>query len=91
MPPPRSATPAASWTTLQDQQGGHYPGNATHWGPEINFARTYYRAGIRNFGIIKASRGGGGNTNWSKANGGHMYTHVVNTVNAATTAPDQRR
>lgn len=76
------------WTTLQDQQGGKYPGSATHWGPEINLARTLYRAGVRDFGIIKASRGGGGNTNWSKANGngGHMYTHVVSTVNAATSA-----
>jgi hypothetical protein len=74
------------WTSLQDQQGGFYPNNATHWGPEVNFARTLYRAGVRDFGVIKASRGGGGNTNWSKANGGHMYTHVLSTVNAATSA-----
>lgn len=75
-----------TWVDLQDQQGGFYPGSATHWGPEIEFARTLYRAGLRDFGIIKASRGGGGNTNWSKAAGGHMYGHVVSTVNAATAA-----
>jgi len=71
--------------TLRDQQGGYYTGSATHWGPEINFGRTLYRAGVRNFGIIKASRGGGGNSFWSKtATDHHMYTQVVNTVNAAT-------
>jgi len=74
------------WTSLQDQQGGFYPGSATHWGPEINFARTLYRAGVRDFGVIKASRGGGGNTNWSKSNSGHMYDHVKDTVIAATDA-----
>jgi hypothetical protein len=72
------------WTTLQDQQGGYYPGSTTHWGPEIKFARTIYRAGIRDFGVIKASRGGGGNTHWSESRGGHMYRHVRNTVEAAT-------
>lgn len=77
-------TSGGVFTTLQSQQGGAYVGSATHWGPEMNFGRTLYRAGVRNFGIIKASRGGGGNTNWSKADGGHMYSHVVNTVNAAT-------
>ncbi len=24
------------WTSLQDQQGGFYPGSATHWGPELS-------------------------------------------------------
>ncbi len=73
------------FTSLQDQQGGVYAGSATHWGPEISFGRTLYRAGVRNFGIIKASRGGGGNSFWSKtADDHHMYTHVVTTVNAAT-------
>jgi len=72
-------------TTLQEQQGGYYPGSATHWGPEIACARTLYRAGVRDFGFIKASRGGGGNTYWSKAHGGHMYAHVTSTVHQATT------
>lgn len=85
------STPPATWdsdgvfSTLQDQAGGVYAGSATHWGPEIHFGRTLYRAGVRNFGIIKASRGGGGNSFWLKtATDHHMYTHVVNTVTAAT-------
>ncbi|MFT5131430.1 MAG: hypothetical protein ACI8W8_005066, partial [Rhodothermales bacterium] len=72
------------FTDLRSQQGGHYPGSATHWGPEFGFARAAYRSGFRDFGIIKASRGGGGNSHWSKAKGGHMYAHVVDTVKAAT-------
>jgi len=75
-----------AFTTLQSQQGGYYPGSATHWGPEIDFARTLDRAGVENVAIIKASRGGGGNTNWSKTASGHMYDHVVNTVATATSA-----
>lgn len=71
--------------SLQDQQGAYYNGSATHWGPEIHFGRTLFRAGLRNFGIIKASRGGGGNSFWLKtAADHHMYSHVMNTVNAAT-------
>ncbi len=73
-----------AFVSLQEQQGGYYAGSATHWGPEIEFARSLYRAGVRDFGVIKASRGGGGNTFWHKASGGHMYQHVVDTVNAAT-------
>ena len=76
-------TSGGVFTTLQDQQGGVYAGSATHWGPEMEFARTLYRAGVRNFGVIKASRGGGGNSLWVKPTG-HMYDHVVATVNAAT-------
>ncbi|MDB4466363.1 sialate O-acetylesterase [Akkermansiaceae bacterium] len=74
------------WTGLQAYQGRCYPGNATHWGPEIDFFRSLYRAGVRDFGIIKVSRGGGGNTNWSKSSGGHMYEHVKQTVDVATEA-----
>lgn len=74
------------FTTLQSQQGGYYADSSTHWGPEINFARTLYRAGVSDFAVIKASRGGGGNTHWSKANAGHMYDHVVDTVTDATNA-----
>jgi lysophospholipase L1-like esterase len=69
---------------LQEQQGGHYPGNRTHWGPEFGFARTAYRAGIRNLGIIKVARGGGGNTNWSKDRHGHMYQAILTSVQQAT-------
>ncbi len=74
------------FTSLQAQQGGYYPGSNTHWGPEIEFGRTLYRAGVRDFAIVKASRGGGGNTNWSKSASGHMYQHIIDTVSAATTA-----
>ena len=75
------------FTALQSQQGGYYSGSATHWGPEIAFGRTLYRAGVRNFGIIKASRGGGGNTFWLKNSADdHMYGHITATVNAATSA-----
>lgn len=73
------------FTTLQSQQGGYYAGSATHWGPEMDCGRMLYRAGVRNFGIIKCSRGGGGNSLWSKtASDHHMYTHVVDAVNTAT-------
>lgn len=78
-------TSGGVFTSLQDQQGGVYAGSATHWGPEMEFGRTLYRAGVRNFGIIKASRGGGGNTFWLKnSSDDHMYDHAVATVNAAT-------
>ena len=72
------------FTSLQAQQGGYYAGSATHWGPEINFGRTLYRAGVRNFGIIKCSRGGGGNTYWLKGSADdHMYGKVVAAVTEA--------
>ncbi len=78
-------TSGGVFTTLQDQQGGVYAGSATHWGGEMEFARTLYRAGVRDFGVIKASRGGGGNTYWLKGSADdHMYVHVTNTVAAAT-------
>lgn len=65
------------------QQGGYYTNCNLHWGPEIGFGRTLYRAGIRNIGIVKASRGGGGNTLWSKEQGGHMYSELVATARQA--------
>ncbi len=78
-------TSGGVFTTIQDQQGGVYEGSLTHWGPEMEFARTLYRAGVRDFGVIKASRGGGGNTFWLKnSTDDHMYDHIVATVNTAT-------
>ena len=75
-----------AFTTLREQQGGFYKGSATHWGPEIGFGRRLHRAGVRDFGIIKASRGGGGNSFWSKtAADHHMYDPLLKTVTAATT------
>ena len=49
-----------AFLTLRDQQGGYYTGSATHWGPEINFGRTLYRAGVRDFAIIKATAAAAG-------------------------------
>lgn len=75
------------FTTLREQQGGFYKGSATHWGPEIGLGRRLHRAGVRDFGIIKASRGGGGNSLWAKtAPNHHMYDHVVKTVTTATSS-----
>jgi hypothetical protein len=77
-------------TTLQMQQGDS--NNATFWGPEFGLARTLAAAGQANVLIIKASRGGGGNTFWEKTafetnpNSGHMWGHVRDTVAAALTA-----
>lgn len=76
-----------AFTNLMQQQGGYYSGSATHWGPEINLGRTLYRAGVRNFGIIKCSRGGGGNTYWLKGSSDdHMYWHVIDAVTNACAA-----
>lgn len=75
------------FTALGPQQGGHYPGSATHWGPEIGFGRTLYRAGAGPVGIIKCSRGGGGNAFWLKGSADdHMYRHLLDTVRQATAA-----
>ncbi len=79
------------WTTLKVQQGGHYPNNANHWGPEFGFARQLVRAGAGPLGIIKVSRGGGGNTNWSKSENGHMYQQLLETVSQATSRLKQQR
>lgn len=71
------------FTDLQEQQGGTYAGDATHWGPEIGFGRTLIQNGVGSFAIVKSSRGGGGNGLWSKEGDGHMYQQVVATVCAA--------
>ena len=52
-------------TTLQMQQGEG--ANPAFWGPEFGFARGLYDGGHRDFMVIKARRGGGGNTFWDKA------------------------
>ncbi len=76
---------SGGWTVLGAQTGGLYPGNDDHWGPEIGFARMLWDAGYRDFAVVKASRGGGGNTFWQKDSADdHMYDHLLATVNAAT-------
>lgn len=80
---------AGAITTLRAQQGDG-GANSVFWGPEIGFARAMADAGHANVMVIKASRGGGGNTLWSEAafqsnpNSGHMYQHVLDAVHAAT-------
>jgi sialidase-1 len=73
-----------AWVALGAQTGGYYAGNDDHWGPEIGFSRMLWNCGYRDFAIVKASRGGGGNTYWSKGSADdHMYQHVLSTVNQA--------
>jgi hypothetical protein len=72
--------------TLRAQQGEGF--NPLFWGPEIGFGRTLAAAGWKDFMIIKASRGGGGNGFWLKGSrDDHMYRHVVDTVRQAVEAP----
>ena len=67
---------------LKAQQGEGK--NPVFWGPEVGFARTLRSAGHRDFAIIKASRGGGGNSFWLKGSrDDHMYRHIVRTVSDA--------
>ena len=69
------------------QQGGYYAGSATHWGPEFGFGRALWKAGQRDFMIVKCSRGSGGNSFWHKpAADHHMYDKVRNAVSNAVTA-----
>jgi len=73
-------------STLQKQQGEG--DNPSFWGPEISFGRTLYSAGRRDFMIIKACRGGGGNGHWAK--GGQMNKHILDTVKLATAELDKQ-
>jgi hypothetical protein len=88
-PPVLYGDSSGAMTTLQMQQGRGV--DPEFWGPEFGFARTMAAAGTDNVMVIKASRGGGGNTFWDKAvfdsnNGsGHMWGHLRDTVDAAIT------
>ena len=78
-------TPGGGITYLQAQQG--QGANPLFWGPEIQFARSLYAAGVRDVMIIKGSRGGGGNTWWFKNAGNpQMYQHLVTIVGQAVAA-----
>jgi hypothetical protein len=78
-------------TTLQVQQGDAGV-NPSFWGPEMGMARKLWDAGQRDVLVIKASRGGGGNTYWdqeafeSNPNSGHMWGHLRDTVDAGLAA-----
>ncbi len=73
------------WKPLQAQFAFNvYANIGNAFGPEVNFARTMYYSGQTNIAVIKASRGGGGNSFWLKSNAdNHMYVLVTNTVMAA--------
>lgn len=71
--------------TLQAQEGEG--ANPVFWGPEIGFGRRLAAAGVTDFLVVKASRGGGGNGFWLKGSADdHMYRHVVETAKAALAA-----
>jgi BNR repeat-like domain/Carbohydrate esterase, sialic acid-specific acetylesterase len=78
-----------AWTNICFQKGGYYTYSTNHWGPEVGCARMLWDMGYRDFGIVKSSRGGGGNSYWCKTNSDHyMYSKVLNTVsNAALALP----
>lgn len=74
------------WRSLRAQPGwtNIYANVGNAWGPEIQFARALFHAGETNFAVIKAARGGGGNSFWSRTNAdNHMYVHLTNTVRRA--------
>ncbi|MFT5123294.1 MAG: lysophospholipase L1-like esterase [Kiritimatiellia bacterium] len=71
---------AGQWETLKAQQGEGR--NTSFWGPEVAFGRHLHAKGHRHIAIIKAARGGGGNSYWRKDE--QMYRHVCATVQAAT-------
>ena len=70
--------------SLRVQQGEG--ANPMVWGPEIAFGRGLAAAGVTNILIVKASRGGGGNTHWVNNAKGQMYKHIVQTVGQAVAA-----
>lgn len=76
--------------SLRAQQGeGSHP---VFWGPEIGFAQKLADSGQQDFAVIKASRGGGGNSFWLKGSrDDHMYQHLITTVKeAVSTIPNGR-
>ena len=90
-PPKLYGNSAGRFAPLQIQQGDG-KANPRFWGPEFGFARILYEANWTNFVIIKATRGGGGNSYWDKStfeinpNRGHMWGHLRDTVQAALAA-----
>jgi hypothetical protein len=74
---------------VQQGDGGK---NVTFWGPEFGLARELAARGGRTVAIIKACRGGGGNSLWDKATfdrdpaAGHMWGHLRDTLEAALDA-----
>ncbi|MCA9241813.1 MAG: hypothetical protein KDA37_16500 [Planctomycetales bacterium] len=92
-PPALYGDSAGSLAPLQTQQGDG-AANPSFWGPEFGLARRLNETGSQNVLIIKASRGGGGNTYWDKTaydadnDAGHMWGHLRDTVDAGLAAVD---
>ncbi|MFN3166211.1 MAG: sialate O-acetylesterase [Phycisphaeraceae bacterium] len=96
-PPALYGDSDAALSTLAPQQGDG-GANPVFWGPEFGFARTLYDADLEDGSrdaqvlIIKATRGGGGNSLWdrdtfdSDNSGGHMWGHVRDSVDAGLAA-----
>ena len=87
-PPKLYGDSGGKFVSLRMQQGDGVK-NPAFWGPEFGFARTVLHHTKNKVLIIKASRGGGGNSYWDKAifekdhNAGHMWKHLCNTVDVA--------
>lgn len=83
-PPKLYGSSEGKFSPLQMQQGGRE--NPHFWGPEFGFARSICEADMHRLVIIKASRGGGGNSYWHKqayledAGRGHMWGHLCATL-----------
>ena len=86
-PPTLLGDSGAVFKTLEIQQGEG--ANTAFWGPEFGFGRRMAEQGQNEIVIIKASRGGGGNSLWDKdvfeqnANSGHMWGHLRDQVDVA--------
>jgi len=86
-PPTLVGDSGGVFKTLEIQQGEG--ANPAFWGPEFGFGRRMLQQGQSDIVIIKASRGGGGNSLWDKgvfdqnANSGHMWGHLRDQVDVA--------
>jgi len=89
-PPAILGDSAGAFTTLQIQQGEGV--NPAFWGPEFGFGRRMVQSEQSDVVVIKASRGGGGNSLWDKAtfegndDAGHMWGHVRDQIDVALSA-----
>jgi hypothetical protein len=82
---------SSAWGPVISQPNGTatnqvFPGKgAIFWGPEVGMARCATNLGLTDFAIVKASRGGGGNSFWEKSSTDHhAYTKILSALQAAT-------
>ena len=67
---------------------GWTPLGSANRGPEVAFARLLWDAGMRGFGIVKATTTGGGNSLWHKGSGDDSaYQALITTATAAAATP----